>query len=231
MPADKADKDELVKGHRQRLRERLLKTGADALPDYELMEYLLCLAIARRDVKPLAKQLIKHFGGFAEALAAEPQRLRDVPGVSDGVVAAFAAIRTAGTRLLQAKVQDKPLLASWPAVLDYCRAAMAYEPIEQFRILFLDRKNRLIADEVQQKGTVDHTPVYPREVMKRALELHASAIILVHNHPSGDPTPSRADIAMTKEIVDAAQKLKILVHDHLIIAKDRSVSFKSTGLL
>ncbi|MGF1606259.1 MAG: DNA repair protein RadC [Rhodothalassiaceae bacterium] len=226
-----ADPTEHVQGHRDRLRRRVLTAGPETLADYELLEFLLCLAVPRRDVKPLAKQLIKHFGSFAAALTAEPARLREVDGVGDGVVPAFLAIRAAGTKLLQAHVLDQPVLSSWQALLDYCRAAMAHEPVEQFRLLFLDRKNRLIADEVQQTGTVDHTPVYPREVMKRALQLNASAIILVHNHPSGDPTPSRADIAMTQEIVEAARRLNIAVHDHLIIARNQSTSFKAVGLL
>ena len=218
-------------GHRERLRTRLLKAGPEALADYELLEFLLCLAIPRRDVKPLAKALIAAFDDFAGVLTAEPVRLRQVEGVSDGVVAALIAVRASGTRVLQQQVLDKPLLTSWQALMDYCRAAMGREPVEQFRLLFLDRKNRLIADEVQQRGTVDHTPVYPREVMKRALELNASALILVHNHPSGDPTPSRADIALTKDLDDAARRLGIVIHDHLIIARDQCVSFKNIGLL
>jgi DNA repair protein RadC len=218
-------------GHRQRLRERFLAGGAEALPDYELMELLLFLAIPQRDTKPLAKALIAKFGSFADVIAAPVERLLEVEGVKEGTVAALKTVEAAALRLARAKVIGRPALASWEALLDYCAAAMARAQTEEFRILFLDRKNILLADEVHQRGTVDHTPVYPREVVKRALELGASAIILVHNHPSGDPTPSRADIAMTREIVAAAKALKIEVHDHLIIGRGKHASFKALGLL
>jgi DNA repair protein RadC len=218
-------------GHRQRLRERFLAGGADALPDYELMELLLFLAIPQRDTKPLAKALIAKFGSFADAIAAPRERLLEVDGVKDGTVTALKMVEAAALRLAKSKVIGRPALSSWEALLDYCSAVMARSQTEEFRILFLDRKNILLADEVHQKGTVDHTPVYPREVVKRALELGASAIILVHNHPSGDPTPSRSDIVMTREIAAAAKALKIDVHDHLVIGRGKHASFKALGLL
>lgn len=226
-----ADQTPHYVGHRQRLRMRLLEAGPDALQDYELLEYLLCLAVPRKDMKPLAKALLKRFGGLADVMAADAKSLKEIKGVSDGVLGMLAAVRATGLRQMRAGILEKPVISSWQALLDYCRAAMARQKVEQFRILFLDRKNKLIADEVQQTGTVDHTPVYPREVIKRALELHASALILVHNHPSGDPTPSRADIDMTKEIAEAGSRLGIQLHDHLIIAATDHVSFKSVGLL
>ena len=219
------------RGHRQRLRERFLTGGADALPDYELLELLLFLSIPQRDTKPLAKALIARFGSFADVIAAHPDRLSEVDGVKDATAAALKTVEAAALRLAKARIIGKPALSSWEALLDYCAAAMARAQNEEFRILFLDRKNMLVADEVHQRGTVDHTPVYPREVVKRALELGASAIILVHNHPSGDPTPSRSDIAMTREIAAAAKALKIDVHDHLIIGRGKHASFKALGLL
>ncbi len=218
-------------GHRARLRERFLKGGADALPDYELLELLLFQAMPRRDTKPLAKRLLARFKSFAQVIAAEPRALKEVAGVGDGVVAALKTVEAAALRLARAEVMDRPVLSSWSKLVAYCRAAMARLPNEQFRVLFLDRRNALIADEAQQKGTVDHTPVYPREVVKRALELGATAIIMVHNHPSGDPTPSQADIQMTREVRDAASKLGIVLHDHLIMARAGHASFKELGLL
>jgi DNA repair protein RadC len=218
-------------GHRERLRERFLDGGADALPDYELMELVLFAAIQRRDVKPLAKALIARFGGFAEAIAAPRARLLEVGGIGEAVVAQLKIVEAAALRLSQGRVLNRPALSSWNALLDYCTAAMARAPHEEFRVLFMDRKNILIADEVQTKGTIDHTPVYPREIVKRALELGASALILVHNHPSGDPTPSRQDIEMTREISAAAKALKIAVHDHLVVGRSGHASFKSLGLL
>ena len=218
-------------GHRDRLRERFRKGGADALPDYELLELLLFRAIPRRDVKPLAKALLKHFGSFAEVISAPDERLLGVPGLGEAAITELRIVRAAAVRLLQGEVKQRDILASWSQVLGYCRAAMAFETKEQFRILFLDKRNHLISDEVQQRGTVDHTPVYVREVIKRALELSSTALILVHNHPSGDPAPSRADIDMTRTIVSTAKPLGILVHDHLIIAKGGHTSFKSKGLL
>ncbi len=218
-------------GHRARLRERFMKAGLDGVQDYELMEMILFRAIPRRDVKPLAKEIIATFGGFAEALSAPIDRLMEVKGVSEAVAAEFRIVQAASLKFSQARILERPVISSWNALLSYCRAAMADEKTELFRILFLDKKNILIADEVQQRGTVDHTPVYPREVVKRALELGASAIILVHNHPSGDPTPSKADIDMTNQIVKAAAALNIRVHDHLIIGHKRDASFKSLGLI
>ena len=205
--------------------------GASSMPDYEVLEMLLFTALPRGDTKPLAKALIDRFGSLADVLSAPPERLAEVKGVGDGIIAALKLVREAGLRLTRAQALNRPALSSWNAVLEYCQAAMAYENREQFRILFLDRKNTLIADEVQQQGTIDHTPVYPREVAKRALELDATAVILVHNHPSGDPNPSRADIEMTKKVVAAAAALGIVVHDHLIIDRGTHSSFKSLGLL
>ena len=218
-------------GHRERLRERFRKGGADAMPDYELLELLLFRAIPRRDTKPLAKLLLRHFGSFAEVISAPDERLSKIPGLGDSVITELKVVRATALRLMQGDVRKRPVLAAWSDVIGYCRAAMAFETKEQFRILFLDKRNHIIADEVQQRGTVDHTPVYVREIVKRALELSATAIILVHNHPSGDPTPSRADIDMTKLIVSTSKPLGILVHDHLIIAKDGHTSFKSKGLI
>ena len=219
------------RGHRERLRTRFLEGGANALPDYELLELVLFAAIPRADVKPLAKDLIDYFGGFAEVISAPKERLMEVSGVKDNVAAQLKIVEAAAMRLARGKVMNRPVLTSWQSLIDYCTASMARQTRESFRVLFLDRKNILIADEVQQTGTVDHTPVYPREIVKRALELSASALILVHNHPSGDPTPSRADIAMTQEIVAATKALKITVHDHLVIGRGRQASFRSLGLL
>ncbi len=218
-------------GHRDRLRQRFLKAGPDGLADYEMLELLLFQAIPRRDVKPLAKNLIQRFGSFAAVLSATPRELSETGELGDGAIAVIKIVQAAALHLAKAEVLNRPILSSWQQLLDYCRSAMAREKTEQFRLLFLDRKNGLLADEVQQRGTVDHTPVYPREVVKRALELGATALILVHNHPSGDPTPSRADINMTKEVVKAAAALGIAVHDHLIIGSNRECSFRSLGLL
>ncbi len=218
-------------GHRDRLRDRFRSGGADALPDYELLELLLFRSIPRRDTKPLAKELIRRFGSFAEVLSASEERLAEVAGIGEAVISDLKVVQAAAQRLLKSKAAEQPVLASWNSVVDYCRAAMAYEMREQFRILFLDKRNRMIADEVQQRGTVDHTPVYVREVVKRALELSATAIILVHNHPSGDPSPSRADIDMTRQIVDVAKGLGIVVHDHLIIGREGHASFRELGLI
>ena len=213
-------------GHRQRLKARFVQAGPDALAEYELLELVLFNAIPRRDTKPLAKRLLRHLGTFAEVVNASDVRLREVEGVTDAVIVQLRLIKAASLRLMKGAIMEKPLLSSWSGVLAYCTAAMGYEKREQFRILFLDKKNRLIADEVQQTGTVDHTPVYVREVVKRALEVSASAIILVHNHPSGDATPSRADIDMTRQIVQAGKPLNVLVHDHIIIGRDGHASFK-----
>jgi len=218
-------------GHRERLRRRFLEGGADSLPDYELLELLLMLAIPQRDVKPLAKSLIEAFGGFAGVISADPQRLMEANGVKENTAAALKIVQAAAQRLAQRQVQGRSVLSSWQALIDYCQASMAHRQTEAFRILFLDRKNTLIADEVQGEGTVDHTPVYPREVVKRALELNASALILVHNHPSGDPTPSRDDVEMTRRVAEAAKTVSIVVHDHVVIGRRGHYSFKSNGLI
>jgi DNA repair protein RadC len=218
-------------GHRERLRERFRAGGADAMPDYELLEMVLFRAIPQRDTKALAKLLLARFGSFAEVLSAEPERLMEVKGVKEAVATEIKLVHAAALRLMKGEVASRPALSSYNAILDYVRAAMAFSDIEQFRVLFMDKKNQLIADEVQQQGTVDHTPVYPREVIKRALELGASAIVLVHNHPSGDPTPSMADIDMTKKIVDAGQRLGVVVHDHIVVGRKGHVSFRALTLI
>ena len=217
-------------GHRDRLRARFREQGGEALPDYELLELLLFRAIPRRDTKPIAKALIERFGSFTEVLGAPAERLREVPGIGDAVVTELKLMEVAAQRYARGQVNERHVLSSWDAVLDYCRASMAFDTREQFRILFLDKRNGLIADEVQQTGTVDHTPVYPREVVKRALEHSASAIILVHNHPSGDPTPSRADIEMTKVIAGIAKPLGIALHDHIIVGRQGHTSFRAEKL-
>lgn len=217
-------------GHRSRLRARLLEKGADGLHDYELLEVLLFAAIPRRDVKPLAKTLIENFGSLWGVLNARPQQLKAL-GLSDSAAGLLCAAAAAGLRGARDDLVSKPLLGEWSRVVEYCRAAMAHEKKEQFRLLFLDRRNRLIADEVQQRGTIDHTPVYPREVVQRALEVGAGALILVHNHPSGDVTPSAADIDMTRAIIKACSPLGIVVHDHLIVGGHEIASFKTLGLL
>lgn len=227
MPEDKPH----YHGHRQRLRERLIEKGGETLADYEVLECLLFAGHPRGDVKPLAKALIKQFGSLAAVLAAEPRALAQVPRVGAASIAALKATEEAAKRLTREELIDRPVLSSWDKLLAYCRTIIGREEVERFHLLFLDRKNQLIADETQQRGTVDHTPVYTREVVKRALELGASALILVHNHPSGDTTPSRADIAMTQEIVEAARKLGIAVHDHVIISRSSHASFRSLGLI
>lgn len=218
-------------GHRERLRGRFRASGGDALADYELLELALFRAIPRRDTKPIAKALLSRFGSFAEVLGAPVERLVEVPGVGEAVAVDLKILAAAAQRLARGEVAKRPVLSSWSSVLDYCRTAMAFEENEQFRILFLDKKNGLIADEVQQRGTIDHTPVYPREVVKRALELSAAAIILVHNHPSGDVTPSKADQTMTRTIVETAMPLGITVHDHIIIGRSGHASFRALKLI
>lgn len=218
-------------GHRERLRERFANAGSDALADYELLELLLFRSLPRVDTKPIAKELIKRFGSFGAVLAADPARLIEVKGIKDATALELNIIAAAARKMIKSGVQKRELLSSWSAVVDYCTVSMAYETREQFRILFLDKKNGLIADEVQQTGTIDHTPVYPREVLKRAIELSATAIILVHNHPSGDPTPSRADIEMTHQIIEALKPLNITLHDHLIIGKNGHASLKGLDLI
>lgn len=227
----KTSEPDFQKGHRQRLRERFLKGGAEALADYELLEMILFAAHPRGDVKPVAKRLLATFGSFAKVVQASAVELQKIDGVGEAVVTALKVAEATAGRLLKEEAQKGHVLSSWTALLDYCRLKMAQEKVEQFRILFLNQKNELIADEVQQVGTVNHTPVYPREVIKRALELSAPSIILAHNHPSGDPTPSKADIDITKQIVEAGRALGIAIHDHLIIGKFGHYSFKSNGLL
>jgi DNA repair protein RadC len=217
-------------GHRERLRDRFLAVGADGLADYELIELLLFSGIPRKDVKPLAKQLLKDFGSLPELIAAPDARLKKA-GLGPAAVTQFRLVQAIAERVLREKIRKRPVLSSWTAVLDYCRSAQAFAEKEEFRILFLDKRNQLIADEVQQTGTVDHAPVYPREVVKRALELSATAVILVHNHPSGDPTPSRADIQMTQSIAEIAKPLGISVHDHIIVARDGHASLKGLRLI
>jgi DNA repair protein RadC len=220
-----------IRDHRARLRARFMAGGPDAVPDYELLELVLFRAIPRQDVKPLARTLIERFGDFNRVISAPPARLADVAGVGEAVIVELKLIEAAAQRLARARVINRPVLSSWQALIDYCQTALAHRETEEFRVLYLDRKNVLIADEAQARGTVDHVPVYPREVVKRALEINASAIILVHNHPSGDPTPSGADIEMTLRIRDAAEVLGIVLHDHLIIGKSREVSLKAAGYL
>ncbi len=218
-------------GHRERLRERFLDAGPDAVTEYELLELVLFRAIPRRDVKPLAKALIAKFGSFGEVVSAPRKRLSEVEGLGQAAIAEIKIVQAAASRLARGEAKKRTVLSSWTAVLDYCRTTMAFADKEQFRIIFLDKRNQVIADEKQQEGTVDHTPVYPREVIKRALELSATAIILVHNHPSGDPTPSRADIQMTQSIVEIAKPLGISVHDHIIVGKEGHASFKGLKLI
>jgi DNA repair protein RadC len=223
---------DLRAGHRDRVRERLMKLGSDAFSDTDLLEAVLHLAIPRRDTKDLAKLLLRRFGSFSAVLAAPAERLAEFEGLGETSVANLKIVLGAAQRFARDQVSpEQPILASWTQLLDYCRATMAFEDIEQFRVLFLDKKNRLIADEVQQRGTVDHTPVYPREVIKRSLELSATALILVHNHPSGDPSPSTADVQMTRQIVDVAKPLGITVHDHIIIGRAGHASMKALRLI
>ena len=239
MPAERTTKSALAAaepephyhGHRRRLRQRFLAAGSEAVSDYELLELVLFRAIPHRDLKPLAKELIARFGSFSEAISAPAERLKEVKGLGEAAVAELKIVQAAATRLARGGVKQRPVLSSWSAVLDYCRTTMAFEYKEHFKIIFLDKRNQIIADEVQQSGTVDHTPVYPREVVKRALELSATAVILVHNHPSGDPTPSRADIQMTQAIIDVAKPLGIAVHDHIIVGKDGHASLKGLKLI
>ncbi|CAM3622096.1 RadC family protein [Thalassospira profundimaris] len=218
-------------GHRQRLRDRFIKGGATALADYELLELMLCMAMTRGDVKPLAKSLITQFGSFANVLAARPEDLKTAKGLGEAGIAAIKIAEASALHLSRERAMELPVIASWEQLIDYCRARIGHLKNEELHLLFLDRKNRLIADECHQRGTVDHTPVYPREVIKRALELHASALILVHNHPSGDATPSKGDIDMTRKIVDAAKAMDITVHDHIIISRAGYNSFKTLGLI
>ncbi len=220
-----------AEGHRQRLRARLLTAGPDSVADHELLELVLFLALPRRDTKPVARALLARFGSFANVIAAPLPELRSVEGIGEAGAAALRTVQAAALRLMRSELQGRPVLSNWDALMGYLNAQLARERVEQFRILFLDGKNRLLADEPQARGTVNHTPVYPREVAKRALELHASALILVHNHPSGDPAPSRPDIEMTREIGRAVATLGVVLHDHVIVGNGTWVSFRNEGLL
>ncbi|TDE37073.1 RadC family protein [Antarcticimicrobium sediminis] len=220
-----------IRDHRQRLRDRFMAGGAAAMPDYELLELVLFRSIPRRDVKPLARALLDQFGDFNRVVSAPPERLSKVAGIGPAVIADLKIVEAAAHRMARAKVLKRHVISSWDAVLDYCHTTMSHRDTEQFRVLFLDTKNTLIADEEQARGTVDHVPVYPREVAKRALELNASALILVHNHPSGDPSPSKADISMTERVQDACAALGLTLHDHLIVGKSRELSFRAEGYL
>jgi DNA repair protein RadC len=220
-----------AEGHRERMRTRLLSAGPEALADHEMLEMVLFLAVARRDTKPIARALLSRFGNFAAVIAAPRQDLLGVDGMGEASVAALKVVQGAALRLLRGAVMEKPVLDNWDRLMGYLLAAMAHEKVEQFRVLFLDSRNRLLADEVLGRGTVNHAPVYPREVVRRALELHAGSVILAHNHPSGDPTPSREDVAMTLETRRAAETLRIAVTDHVIIAGARWLSFRREGLL
>lgn len=231
VPSRGPDETPHYHGHRDRLRTRFVEAGGEALPDYELLELVLFRSIPQRDIKPLAKELIRLFGTFAEVLSAPPARLVAVKGLGDKAVTDLKIVEAAARRLARGAVAKRPVLSSGTAVIEYCRTAMAFADTEQFRLLFLDKRNALIADEVQGTGTVDHTPVYPREIVRRALELAATAVILVHNHPSGDPTPSGADIKMTREIIAVAKPLGIAVHDHIIVGRDGHASFKGLRLI
>ena len=217
-------------GHRDRLRERF-RLGVDSLPDYEILELVLFQSIPQRDVKPLAKELIRTFGSFSEVCHASIPDLCTVKGISETTATNLQVIRAAALRMQKDAIMDRPVLGSWQALLDYVRSAMQFQRTEDFRVLYLDRKNRLVADVVVASGTVDRAPVYPREILKRVLSLDASAVILVHNHPSGDPTPSHADVEMTKTLVELCAALDTVVHDHLVVGRERVVSFKQLGLL
>ncbi len=229
--SDSSDNKPHYWGHRQRLRERFLYSGPDALTDYELLELLLFHSIPRIDVKPLAKELIERFGGFAGVLAAEPERLAEFERVGQSTVVHLKAVQAAAFKLMQSEIAGETVLTSWSKLVTYLKASLGHEKKERFRIIFLNTRNAIIADEVQQEGTVNHTPVYPREVIKRALELGATALIMVHNHPSGDSKPSAADIQMTHEVAEAGERLGIVLHDHVVVSKNGHTSFKDSGLL
>jgi len=219
------------KGHRQRLRQRFVDGGADALQDYELLELFLFMAIPRKDVKPLAKDLLKRFGSLPALLSAPLHELTKVSGISENTAIALQAVAATSTRMLKQELMQRPVLNNWSRLMDYCQATMAHETKEHFRILFLNKKNEMIADEVQGSGTVDHTPAYPREIMKRALDLGATAMILIHNHPSGDPKPSQADVDVTRNIMRAAEPFNIVIHDHIVVSRNGYSSLKNMGLM
>jgi DNA repair protein RadC len=218
-------------GHRKRLRERFLTGGAKAFPDYELLELLLCGVIPRGDVKPIAKKLLSECGSLSGILQADTEKLKSIPGIGESSIVALKIIYEVACRLIKEEANAQPLLQSWQGVIEYCRARMSHLSVEQFRLLFLDQKNKIIADEVQQQGTVDRTPIFPREVVKRTLELGATSLIMVHNHPSGDPTPSQADIDITRKIIKAAKELDIQVLDHLIIGRFGHTSLREEGVI
>lgn len=230
-PNDSRTLPSYLKDHRKRLRQRFLEGGADAVPDYELLELVLFRAIPRRDVKPLGRLLLETFGDFNRVIAAPAERILEVNGAGMAVVQELKIVEAAAHRMAKSQILNAEVISSWDAILSYCHTVMAHREIEQFRVLFLDRKNVLIADEEQAQGTIDHVPVYPREIVKRALELNSAALILVHNHPSGDPTPSEADITMTQQIQRAAETLGLTLHDHIIIGKSRETSFRSLGII
>ena len=217
--------------HRDRQRAKFAASGGDSFADYELLELFLFNSIPRRDVKPVAKDLLKTFGNLGEVCAAPLHRLTEIKGIGEKTALDLKLLHAASVRMGRESVLGRPVLSSWTALLDYCRSAMQFEPVEQFRVLFLDRKNRLIADEILGRGTIDRAPVYPREIIKRALALESTAIILAHNHPSGDPTPSQSDITMTNEVIASAKAMGVVVHDHLIIGRENVVSFKTLGLM
>ncbi len=225
------DKKPHYSGHRARLRERFVSSGEDALQDYELIELLLFMALPRRDVKPLAKTLLARFGSLPELMSAPHHALMQIEGISENTATAIKTVTAIAHRTIKQELSQKPILNNWARLMDYCRSTMAHETKEHFRIFFLNKKNILIEDEVQGSGTIDHTPAYPREVVKRALELGATALILIHNHPSGDPTPSPDDIEMTNAIIEAAKPFEITIHDHIIIARNGHTSFKNEGLI
>ena len=231
MSAEKKPDEPHYKGHRQRLRERFLNGGPDALADYELIELVLFMAIPRRDVKPLAKTLLTTFGSLSELMAASIEELIKINGISENTAVAIKTTHSISSRAMKQELKQKPVLNNWTRLMDYCHATMAHEKKEHFRILFLNKKNELLADEIQGSGTVDHTPAYPREIMKRSLELGATAIILMHNHPSGDSTPSQADIDLTHQIIRAADPFNIHIHDHIIISRNGYSSMKNKGLI
>jgi DNA repair protein RadC len=220
-----------AEGHRNRMRTRLLVSGPDALADHEMLEMLLFLALPRRDTKPIARELLTRFGGFGPVVTASPSELRAIEGLGDAGIAALKLAQASALRLLRGELAAKPVLRSWEALTDYLRAALGHEKVEQFRVLFLDARTRLIADEIMGRGTINHAPVYPREVARRAVELHASTVVLAHNHPSGTTEPSRDDIAMTLEVRRALQPLGVALHDHLIITGETCVSMLRQGLL
>ncbi len=227
---EKSKKSVHQHGHRKRLRDRFLADPA-ALPDYELLELLLFMAQPRVDTKPLAKRLIERFGSLAGALTADRRELKAEDGLSDASIAALKAVQEGAARLIKTEAKQAPVITNWQQLLDYCHARMSHEKVEQLRLLFLNSKNMLIADEVQQTGTINETPVYPREVVRRAIELHAAAVIMVHNHPSGDPTPSNADIEITRAVKAALEALDIRLHDHVVIGRKDHVSLRALGMI